>query len=371
VKEVQKNQLVDAHAMLRSVPTTFITPGAHYLSSVTELFRDYFSGLGYAVEPAVRITAKLDPTVRFIGAPISVLKPYFMRRNLHPVGHVMVQNCIRTRNVKTLHDMDGIPKYGSFFTGMCVLVSYDRLPELCREAVKLLYEQLGLNEGEICINVSKRDKDLIKAIDGLLPAKLVNIDTKPPGYYIHRYGIEGVGGRNLNLAIKNARSGEYEDIGNIIVIETDTEKLGVELALGDTTIVQQLLGLDHVQDNYNLGLPATDPIIKRKMEDAIMTSLVLYSEGLRPTNASSTQSRILRSYVKTISLTRLLCRMDLDELEALIESVENTELPFVARGYAREIREWIEDYEDRLSIESINLEDAKIAKIIEAAHRGE
>jgi len=364
MKSVQDSSLVKAHALLRSDSSVRITPSHHYLSELTDAFGSYFSSLGYKVEPQVRMTARIDPTVRFIGAPISVLKPYFMEKNVHAIGHVMVQNCIRTRNLKTLHDMDSIPKYGSFFTGMCILISYERLAELCRETLQLLYGKLGLEEGEVCINISAKDTDLIKAIKGLLPESLVNIDTKQPGYYIHRYGIEGVGGRNFNLAIKNARSGEFEDIGNIIVIESKDEKLGVELALGDTTIVQQLLGLDHVQDNYNLELAISDPIVNRKMEDAIMISLALYGEGLRPTNASNTQSRILRSYVKALSLCRQLCGISLQELSALIDKVETGGLPFKTDGHAREIVDWIEDYEQRLDVNSINLEDAKIARMI-------
>lgn len=364
MKSVQDSSLIKAHALLRSNSSMRVTPGHHYLSELTDTFNDYFSGLGYQIEPPVRMTARIDPTVRFIGAPISVLKPYFMEKKIHSVGHVMVQNCIRTRNLKTLHDMDSVPKYGSFFTGMCVLIPYERLAELCSETLKFLYDELGLEEGEICINISANDKDLVKAAKGLLPKSLVNVDTKQPNYYVHRYGIEGVGGRNFNLAIKNIQSGEFEDIGNIIVIESGDEKLGVELALGDTTIVQQLLGLDHVQDNYSLELAIADPVVNRKMEDAVMISLALYGEGLRPTNASSTQSRILRSYVKALSLCRQLCGMSLQELRVLIEKVEASGLPFKTDGHAREIIDWIEGYEQRLDVNSVNQEDARIAKMI-------
>lgn len=365
MKSVRNNLLTDAHAALRLDPSHRVIPSSQYLTTLTGLFKSYFSDLGYEIEPEVRISARLDPTVRFIGAPISVLKPYFMENSIPQMGKVMVQNCIRTRNLKTLHDMGSIPKYGSFFTGMCALVPHQRLGDLCQETIQFLYDELGLEEGEVSVNISARDKDLFRAIKGLLPAQLVNIDTEPPNYYVHRYGIEGVGGRNLNLAIKNVQSGKYEDIGNIIVIESHKNKLGVELALGDTTIVQQLLGLEHVQDNYNLELAIKNPIVNRKMEDAIIVSLALYDEGLRPTSASNTQSRILRSYVKTVSLCRQLCNLDIDETRALIEKVENSGLPFGAQGYARELMEWIEDYEDKLNVNSINLEDAKIAKILQ------
>lgn len=364
----RNNLLIDTHHKLREGANTSVQSSVTYLHLLTGIFKDHFEGIGYDTEQPVGITEHLDSTVRFIGAPISVLKPYFMDGIIPTKGILMVQNCIRTQNVKSLFDITLCPKYGSFFTGMCVLASYDRLRILCEETCSMLYEKLGLTEGEVCVNINSEDEDLMNAVRGLLPSSMVNLNTKPHEYYRHKYGIEGVRGRNFNFAIRNVSTDEFVDIGNVIVIESGKEKLGIELALGDTTIMQQLLGLGHVQDSYNLELPTFLPseALKRKLEDAIITCLALFREGLRQ-NASSTQARTLRSYVKALSLYRRLCRISLDDLGCLLEDAQDTKLPFESHDSWREIIGCVEDCEWNLSNTQISLEDIKIAKILNSA----
>lgn len=343
-------------------------PGAHILNGVTGAFEEHFVSKGYVLEPRVRITAKLDATVRFIGAPISVLKPYLLNDDIHSVGNVMVQHCVRTRNVKSLFDLSVLPRYGSFFTGMCALVPYSRLVELCQDTLQYLYDSLGLNEGEVRVNVYSKDKDLLAAAKSILPVGLIDLDTKPYEYYRHVYGIEGVTGRNFNFVVHNQLTGKYDDIGNMIVIEEGAKKIGVELALGDTTTTQQLLGLSHVQDNYGLEITSDHEAVKRRMEDAVLVTLVLYSEGLRPNNASNTQSRTLRSYMKSLSLCRQLLEMSYADLNQYLTalSVEDR-LPFPVDRYSiREIVDWVEEYDHALSQKksSENKEDLLVKKII-------
>lgn len=348
-----------------------ILPGPTVLEEIANAYKDLFVMRGYELEPPVRITAKLDPTVRFIGAPISVLKPYFLGGTIHNTGNIMVQNCIRTRNLKLLFDLSIVPKYGSFFTGLCTLVKYDRLDDLCRDAMDYFYDSLGLQEGEVCINISARDKDLLRIAQAIVPESLIHVDTKPAQYYRHKYGIEGVSGRNFNFAILNPVTNEFDDVGNMIVIERDKEKIGVELALGDTTIAQQLLGLRHIQDSYALGVTFDNEAVGRRFEDAILVALSLYSEGLRPTNASLTQSRTLRSYMKCLSVGQKLLKMDYQTLtEHLQRLSEESALPFNVRPYsAYEIVDWIQSYDQSLAHAhlTINKEDALVKSLIGAA----
>lgn len=347
-----------------------VSPGVPILRKITSEYQDLFVSKGYDLEPSVPITAKLDPTVRFIGAPISVLKPYFLNDSIHPTGNVMVQNCIRTRNLKLLFDLTTVPKYGSFFTGLCTLVKYNRLSDLSADAMEYFYGSLGLQEGEVCINVSAIDRDLLGVSQKILPIQLINIDTKPPQYYRHRYGVEGVFGRNFNFAILNNLTNEFDDVGNIIIIERGDEKIGVELALGDTTIAQQLLGLEHVQDNYALGVTFDNEAVGRRVEDAMLVALSLYSEGLKPRNASLTQSRILRSYMKCLSVGRRQLKMDYNTLIKHLERLsESHKLPFNVRPYAAyEIVDWIREYDDSIDglRTTVNKEDLLIKSILES-----
>ncbi|MEK9196280.1 MAG: hypothetical protein AAB914_02830, partial [Patescibacteria group bacterium] len=191
-------------------------------------------------------------------------------------------------------------------------------------------------------------------------------NTQPGPYYDHVYGIEGVRGRNTSYWLKNKSSGVFEDVGNIIVIENTEGQLGVELALGDTTLVKQINGLDHVQDSYRInvaGDEAPEPI-RRKLEDAVITSLALYREGLRP-SAKNNQTRILRSYLKATSLYRRLLGIECDVLKSRISNIESGSLPFDANGQGDQIVQWISEYEETIRLKGpSNKEDNAIQRIL-------
>ena len=173
-------------------------------------------------------------------------------------------------------------------------------------------------------------------------------------------------GRNTSYWLKNKSSGVFEDVGNIIVIENTEGQLGVELALGDTTLVKQINGLDHVQDSYRInvaGDEAPEPI-RRKLEDAVITSLALYREGLRP-SAKNNQTRILRSYLKATSLYRRLLGIECDVLKSRISNIESGSLPFDANGQGDQIVQWISEYEETIRLKGpSNKEDNAIQRIL-------
>lgn len=69
---------------------------------ITEQFTEQFQEVGYKRHDPVDITSGVDPSVRFIGAPISVLKPFLGVEETLDEGIFLVQNCIRTHNVGSL-----------------------------------------------------------------------------------------------------------------------------------------------------------------------------------------------------------------------------------------------------------------------------
>lgn len=196
----------------------------------------------------------------------------------------------------------------------------------------------------------------------------VRPDVMPPDYYRHGYGMPGVIGRNSSYWVKNSKTGEHEDIGNVIIIEDGRDELGGELAFGDTTIVKQLGGLNHVLDAYNLELVenSVDQAIKIRLEDSVITTLALASEGLRP-GASSNQTRILRSYMKAIGLFRYLAGIDMPTLATKLEGYESGALPFDARGLGSHVTKWIVDYENKLAAQGPTSEED--TKIVSLAHQ--
>jgi hypothetical protein len=173
-------------------------------------------------------------------------------------------------------------------------------------------------------------------------------------------------GRNTSYWVRNKTTGEYEDIGNVIAIEGQDVSLGAEFAFGDTTLVKQLSGLSHVTDAYDLRLVESDAPhnLRIRFEDSVITSMALLAEGLKP-GAQNNQTRILRTYMKGISLFRRLLDFDLQELGSKLNSYEEGKLPFNASGVGEFVINWTIDYERRTANDSAsNREDSLIAEIV-------
>jgi hypothetical protein len=332
---------------------------------VTEQFTEQFQELGYQRHQPVDITSGIDPSVRLIGAPISVLKPYLGQELSLQDGIYIVQNCIRTHNLKNLFEIDEPQEYGSFFTGFGALTTTEQTELLFKATSELLAARLGIESEDTFISVRGDDKDLLSAAENN-GRYAVKPDVMEPSYYRHEYSLEGVYGRNTSYWVRNETTGEYEDIGNVIAIEGQEGSLGAEFAFGDTTLVKQLSGLSHVTDAYDLRLVGSDAPhnVRIRFEDSVITSMALLAEGLKP-GAQNNQTRILRTYMKGISLFRRLLDLDLQELGDKLDSYEEDKLPFNAKGVGEFVVNWTINYE-RITANDCasNREDSLIAELV-------
>ncbi len=263
---------------------------------VIQEFKNYFNSKGYQPIENVLVTSNIDPTVRFIGSHISVMKDRLMNQAIDDRGEYMSQNCLRTRNVKTLME-DTSTKYGSFFKSMGSLVQYKNLEAIVEDSFELLEEKLNIPMDNIVCRVNSADEDLVRVLKKIRRNNL-EFDTKQESYYKHNIGIVDVFGRNFNFAVDN-KKGNVEDIGNLIVLQDQNNFLGVELALGDSTLAKELMGLKHILDIYKIEIDTTNENAKRKIQDCIITISVLIGEGLMP-NSSTNQGRILKKYIKEL-----------------------------------------------------------------------
>lgn len=336
------------------------------LQRITQNFSEDFRGAGYLPLSQVAMSSGVDASVRLIGAPISVLKPYLGSPTLETSGKFLVQDCIRTHNLKTLFEIDEQQEYGSFFTGLGALAASSQVQSLFEITSNFLSKQLEVKPNEAFISVYGEDEDLLTAAEqnGFF---VVNADLMEPAYYRHTYGMDGVYGRNTSYWVKNRSSGVYEDIGNIIAIESNKgDSLGAEFAFGDSTLVKQLAGLDHVTDAYDLQLAsqAAPKNLRIRLEDCVITSMALASEGLVP-SAQSNQTRILRTYVKGASLFRRLLDIDTQTLGEKLVQYEEGYFPFDARNAGKLLLQWTVEYENRVSNQGAsNKEDLKILSLL-------
>jgi hypothetical protein len=330
-----------------------------HVESLVSDFKSHYMGEDYQEIQSVPITSGIDPTVRFIGSHISVLKPYIEDGTTPSPGLFMQQDCLRTRNVDKLLDDGYLPNWGSYFSSIGAITPPERLDDACTTTFDFLEKKLLIKPENIVIRISSKDKDLLEACSHRYSADRMEIDTKNPEYYTHKIGVEGLRGRNFNIALKNPSTEGFSDIGNIIIFETDNKTMGVEIALGTSTILKQLYSLDHVQDcTPVMGLHVENEPIRRKFEDAIISSTVLYREGLRPIGKHN-RNRILKQYVRSLSYFRGKSGLSLDNLSKIIKDFENSEFPGSGTSSAEILVEFLGSFENELLYKKDLTEDEK------------
>jgi hypothetical protein len=101
-----------------------------YIDWIVNNFKEHFSSLNYIEEPSVPISSGFDPSVRFIGSPISIFKPYLISEQVPTPGVFMRQDCIRTKNIDNLLNENFLPAWGSYFPNMGAITPPERASEV-------------------------------------------------------------------------------------------------------------------------------------------------------------------------------------------------------------------------------------------------
>ena len=215
--------------------------------------------------------------------------------------------------------------------------------------------------------MNSQDNDLLEASKDVFQEDNLEVDTQQETYYRHKIGIDGVWGRNFNIALRNASGKGFSDVGNIILIENGDKQLGVELALGATTILKQIYNIEHVNDFYPvIGLPQIDPKISRKLEDAIIVSITLLREGLEP-NASDNRGRILRTYMRSILYLKERAGLSMDKVESVLRQFEQEQFATTDPSAFSKITEYLREYEQGLISGGAKTPEDKV--ILSALHK--
>ena len=273
-----------------------------HMQNMIDGFLQYFQDAGCIKHEPVKISSGIDPSVRLIGSHISVLKPYFMNETIPDGGYVMSQPCIRTRNLKNYDNDNFYPNWGSYFPSLGILTKPACLEDITRNTYTFIQDEWCVDPNDMKIRISAEDKDLIALAHSIFKPEMLEIDTMPSKYYRHKLGIDGVWGRNFNFALRDYEKNTFSDIGNVIILENKDKQLGIEIALGSSTVIKQIYGLNHVLDCHPiLGLDnyIQNPNIRIRMEDSIITSMALYNDGLEPSNKDNA-CRLMKKYLEVL-----------------------------------------------------------------------
>lgn len=308
---------------------------------IIEDFRKCFLSYGYMEHEAVSMNSKIDTSVYFVGSTISVLKPYILTKMIPEKGYFLVQRCIRSQNLKKLGTNDEL-NWSSYFRSIGTLSPYNRLQEIGEEIICFFTDYLNISLSDILVRVSSKDKDLVDIWQYVKSVPNLEIDSKEDEYYKHKYGMDNIVGRNLNFAIRGSSENEYEDIGNLIVIEeVGGEKIAVELAFGISTIMSKMFSLQNsIQSSVICKYASYKDGLQTHFLDALAVVVHLEHEGLNP-SASNTRGRILRSYIRIVKVLYEELGYTLNQVCEIAEQYEYGEY-CETRGVATRIKNHID-----------------------------
>lgn len=272
-----------------------------------EFLRQYRSG-GFDIVGSVPVSCRIDPSVFLVGSTISVLKEHLLVDS--PVPHcVLLQPAIRTQSLLPMERGEETHSiYGSYFLAMGTLAPYESLALTTEIACNYLCTLLPSCRQDLLFRVSTADSDLLRVCR---QAGATEVDSQPPTYYRHRYGLadQGIFGRNFNIAIP-ARD-VHRDVGNIIVIERHGVPFAVEFAMGMSTLLTHLYRLPHTM----LGNVVADILPmgnwkEYQLGDCLSVVNCLRQEGVVP-RSSHMQGRILKRYQRVMDALCLSMGKDL------------------------------------------------------------
>lgn len=248
-------------------------------ASSTELitgFRRHFTGFGHTERHRQALVSRHDPSIRFTNSTISVLKADLLDGCTEDL--LLVQPALRLRNLTHWRLTGSVSVFGCYFVALGTLSPAGSLHRIHKSVLTWLTETAGVAGSRVVARVSSVDDDLLAAATDA--GGEIEVDGRPQQRYRHVFGVEGVRGRNLNLALRT-RDG-LADICNIICIERDDgTALAVESAFGVNTVLARVHDLPHVLDASPVAAASPRPPDLMAL-DALGSALPLIAEGLRP-----------------------------------------------------------------------------------------
>ena len=243
---------------------------------------------GFEARKAVPVYPSVDRTTLFIGSTISAFKELLRSDESQVPAVYAIQPCLRTQNTGSILS-ESDPEYLSYFTmlgAMCSVQDFDA------KVVLDILEYYSPLTGRLMVRTSK---DLYGAMweDMYTMAPQVEYDTRPSSYYHWGYGEADLSGEGATLAFRQS-SGEYLDVGNILLVRRNNEPVAVEFGFGVETLAARAtsqtspFSCSPLYKRLGLGLSN----FEKKIGDALISAYVMSVHGV-PLKGSK-QTAVLR-----------------------------------------------------------------------------
>lgn len=254
-------------------------------------FREYYGEDRTAKELAfVSLISYHDPTIRFTNSTTSVMKP-LLEKPFDDEGIVyLAQPAIGTQGLNYWKSSRLFGPYASYFVSLGALYPVGTEGRAIRDALALP-ATWGDGTKNIDIEVHEDDNDLAglayDAHDRVV--KKSEIDA-----FRHAYGIEGLVGRNMNLAASDA-AGFRHILGNITKITLNTTPIAWEVSFDSPTVAAVMRDLRHAVEAHTTT--SLDHLTNAKIAATDFEAVIapLFLEGLEP--KSRGRGGILRQFL--------------------------------------------------------------------------
>lgn len=262
-----------------------------YETPVIASFRDYYRNTHTAQElEFVSLVSSHDPTIRFTNSTTSVMKPFLEEPLESNTILYMAQPAMGTQGLSYWKNNRMFGPYASYFISLGSLYPVGGEDDVIHDAFGLP-RNWGYDGDAISLEVYEGDQDLME----LAHSGHGNVVKKSEiDLFRHKYGIEGLIGRNINLVASDA-TGFRHILGNITEISRNNSQTAWEISFDSTTATAVVRGLRHaVEAHASVALNYTTAL-EIAAADFVTVIAPLFLEGLEP--RSRGRGGILRQFL--------------------------------------------------------------------------
>jgi hypothetical protein len=257
-------------------------PGMHLddvvRESVTlaEAFREHCRAYGYSEGERDTLRSHTNQTIRFNNSSISVLAQECDFNRTPP--RFLLQPALRLRNQASIRHTGQMSPFGCYFIAFGTIAPPSVLERAFEHFETFFVDALGIPAHRLVLRGTADDPDLCALLRGARVP--VEIDGCEQRLFRHRFGVDGVTGRNVNMAVISG--GRLFDVANFIVMERDGEKWALETAFGINNIVTRVHQLAHPVLATAAACLQSDDEQRFIYLDALSSAVALALEGFKP-----------------------------------------------------------------------------------------
>ncbi|OYQ77500.1 hypothetical protein B9T11_10095 [Wohlfahrtiimonas chitiniclastica] len=249
-----------------------------------------------------------DPTLLFANSTIAGFKNTVISKSLTENPIYIVQECIRTNNLKIYSKPNEKLEYMSIFSQLGLLGNEKSLSHIIKFIKSFFFEYLQVPISNFKIRTFN-DIEWNNSIENEFSTDAIELNSREKSYYQWSYGVDSLSGIGVTIAIYNDKLQKFQDIGNIIQLIFNGETVGFEFGFGLETLLARLNSFESPFEfiikemtNDYLHVPTN-----RKLLDSLMLSMYLLHLGV-------CEGRGKRSSVLKGSLNNLMYQCILNEV---------------------------------------------------------